>query len=97
LPDATWVPVVQLVPPTRTLYVPFSLACQVTSVEVSDALSVVFETVSIVTVGGVVSFVTDVVVEPTFVAASVTQTRIVFDPSASELAFTVVVVAAGAV
>ena len=38
-------------PPTRTLYVPFWLACHVTVVETSDAPSSVFETLSIVTVG----------------------------------------------
>jgi hypothetical protein len=77
--------------------VPFSFACQVTVVDVSEGPSSVFETLSIVTVGVVVSFVTVVVAEPGFPAASVTQTRIVFDPSASELAFTVVVTEPGAV
>ena len=40
--------------------------------------------------GGVVSVVTVAVAAPEFPAASVTQTRIVFCPSLSELAFTVV-------
>jgi hypothetical protein len=67
----------------------------VTSVDASEGPRSVFETLSIVTVGAVVSFVTVVVVEPTFVAASVSQTRIVFELSASELAFTVVVTVFG--
>jgi hypothetical protein len=91
------VPVEQSVPPTRTLYVPLSFACQTTFVDVSDGPRSVFETLSIVTVGATVSFVTVVVAEPTLVAASVSQTRIVFEPSASELAFTVVVTVPGEV
>jgi hypothetical protein len=77
--------------------VPFSFACQVTSVDESEGPSSAFETLSIVTTGGVVSFVTAVVAEPGFPAASVTQTRIVFEPSPSELAFTVVVTGFGEV
>ena len=50
-------PVEQVVPPSRTLYVPFSVACQVTLLE-SEGPTTVFETPSIVTTGAVVSFVT---------------------------------------
>src|SRR5215210_8773839 len=49
------------------------------------------------TVGGVVSFVTVAVVEPVLVAASVTQTRIVFEPIARSAASIAVATVAGCV
>jgi len=52
VPESTIVPVVQLVPPTRTLKVPFSFACQVMVVPPLVGLG---RTESIVTVGAVLS------------------------------------------
>ena len=52
-------------PPTRTLKVPFSFACQVMAVDPVPVSKVGFAP-SICTVGAVVSFVTLVVVEPVF-------------------------------
>ena len=85
-------PVVQLVPPTRTLKGPSSPACQVTSVAGSAGPIRVSETPSIVTRGRGRVLVTLVVVcEPWLPHASATQTRIVFAPSLRSAAFTVVV------
>src|SRR5207247_11179493 len=75
----------QCEPPLRTPYVPFSLACQM-SVELPAEVIVDGFVGSIVTVGAVVSFVTVTFSRaPVFgvgVAASVTQTRNVFEPTA---------------
>src|SRR2546428_406875 len=57
VPELSWVPSEQFVPPLRTLYVPFSLACQVI-VELPAELIVDGLVESIVTVGAIVSFVT---------------------------------------
>src|SRR5437867_4641337 len=84
VPELSCVPSEQFVPPLRTLYVPFSLACQVI-VELPAELIVDGFVESIVTVGAVVSFVTVTVsLEPVFgvgVAVSVTHTRNVFEPA----------------
>jgi hypothetical protein len=89
IPELSWVPSEQFVPPLRTLYVPFSLACQVI-VELPAELIVDGLVESIVTVGAIVSFVTVTSsLEPVFgvgVAASVTQTRSVFGPTARSAA-----------
>jgi len=89
VPFATSMPVEQFVPPTRTLDVPFSLACQVI-VELPAELIVDGLVESIVTVGAIVSFVTVTFsLAPVFgvgVAASVTQTRNVFEPTARSAA-----------
>src|SRR2546422_8360190 len=81
--ELSCVPSEQFVPPLRTLYVPFSLACQMI-VELPAELIVDGFVESIVTVGAVVSFVTVTFsLAPVFgvgVAASVTQTRSTFDP-----------------
>src|SRR6266516_3941021 len=81
VPELSCVPSEQFVPPLRTLYVPFSLACQV----IVDGF-----VESIVTVGAVVSFVTVTFsLAPVFgvgVATSVTQTRSVFEPTARSAA-----------
>src|SRR2546425_4521505 len=84
VPELSCVPSEQFVPPLRTLYVPFSLACHVI-VELPAELIVDGFVESIVTVGAVVSFVTVTFsLAPVFgvgVAMSVTQTRSVFAPA----------------
>ncbi len=82
--------------PTRTLKAPSSSACHVTSVPVSGDPIRVSETESTTTVGAVVSFTTLVVCEPSLLAVSVTQTRIVLAPSLRSPALTVVMCWAGA-
>ena len=74
---------VQLAPPARSETVPFSAACQVTSVEVSATPRSCLLISSTVTAGGVESFTTTVASEPVFPAPSATQTRIAFAPSLS--------------
>jgi hypothetical protein len=79
------VPSEQPVLPTRTSKAPFSSACQVTVV---PALVGSGETDTMVTVGVIVSLVTESVAEPVLVAASVTQTRRSLEPSARKPAVT---------
>src|SRR6266542_1827952 len=86
-------PPAQLLPPTRTLKAPFSLARQVI-VEEPEAPSVAGTAETTVTAGAVVSLLTTTVPEPVLATPSVTQTRIVFAPSARSEACTVVVVSA---